>query len=535
LGRLQGGRAFVAYSQFQGALAVLVRLSLVGGVRADRLDAIVIALSEVRLDEDRRLNGAIADWLRREVLAGQGDDGAETAFLTALAGPVNAGGPATIEWEGDDYRLDFAAAEEERLLRARERQGGYSLDAALKVESIARDLRGSAVGADQLRASSARLTAVAADIPPRPERTPSDYIPGGSADLMDPSRTIAEAVSELARAAQPGESGRAAAIGRNLAIAADVMLGEVMSSLTYALYLGDPDGVTLLGGDVARRHEFGVESRVPGVEDYQPWAIPEQHYDPGVPWHVAGSLIGLDAALAPLSLRRLMSDDLPGPPRLGSNDRESLARTVALLNPFALRDAERDTIVAAVRRGRDRVQALGSDADVEALAAAVRMDGWRRRALQWTVAHDPASALSYFAMTELAMLGGADVGRLHDWGTAMTSVWGCLCIRMPLPNTWRFVTGRPQTGLLGTAVADVTLHVAVMLGELKLPATLTRAVLGGAMQYFIDNAQPNDGNDWLTLVRAAQAISRERIEDYVAAAAAGGPLVPVADAASRGL
>jgi len=38
--------------------------------------------------------------------------------------------------------------------------------------------------------------------------------------------------------------------------------------------------------------------------------------------------------------------------------------------------------------------------------------------------------------------------------------------------------------------------------------------------------RPSDHDDWLTLVRAAQAISRDRVEDYVAAITSGGALVP---------
>ena len=47
-----------------------------------------------------------------------------------------------------------------------------------------------------------------------------------------------------------------------------------------------------------------------------------------------------------------------------------------------------------------------------------------------------------------------------------------------------------------------------------------------ATQDFIDEAAPTDSDDWLTMARAAQGVTREHIEDYVAALAAGGPLVP---------
>ena len=85
----------------------------------------------------------------------------------------------------------------------------------------------------------------------------------------------------------------------------------------------------------------------------------------------------------------------------------------------------------------------------------------------------------------------------------------------------------PQLGLIAIHVPDLNLHVAEMLYELRLPAALARHVLSAAVQDFIDEARPTDANDWLTLVRAAQNLSRERIEDYIAAAAtSNGPLVP---------
>jgi hypothetical protein len=79
-------------------------------------------------------------------------------------------------------------------------------------------------------------------------------------------------------------------------------------------------------------------------------------------------------------------------------------------------------------------------------------------------------------------------------------------------------------------VADLPLNVAVVLHNLHLPAVLGRAVLAAAMQDFVDATNPTDGNDWLTLARAAQAVDRTRFEDYVASAAADGPLIAEADA-----
>ena len=87
---------------------------------------------------------------------------------------------------------------------------------------------------------------------------------------------------------------------------------------------------------------------------------------------------------------------------------------------------------------------------------------------------------------------------------------------------------RPQLGLTAAVVGDLNLHVAVMLKQLQLPAALARVILGAAAQDFIDSVRPTDPGDWLTLVRSARTLPRERMEDYVAAATASGPLIPVA-------
>jgi hypothetical protein len=59
-----------------------------------------------------------------------------------------------------------------------------------------------------------------------------------------------------------------------------------------------------------------------------------------------------------------------------------------------------------------------------------------------------------------------------------------------------------------------------------LPARLAKYVLNAAVQDFVDEVQTTDPDDWVSLVRGAAAVPRERVEDYVAAAAADGPLVP---------
>jgi hypothetical protein len=87
------------------------------------------------------------------------------------------------------------------------------------------------------------------------------------------------------------------------------------------------------------------------------------------------------------------------------------------------------------------------------------------------------------------------------------------------------VIGRWPQGTVATEVADLNLRVAVALADLKLPAALAKGVLAAAMQDYVDHVKPLHPDDWLTLVRSAQSVSNERIQDYVAGLTANGPLI----------
>ena len=82
-------------------------------------------------------------------------------------------------------------------------------------------------------------------------------------------------------------------------------LADTLTSILYAASLGDPDGPALAAGNIALRHDLGAGG-VMGPR--YSWRLPtEGHTAKG--WRVSGSLLGLDVALARLSLRRLDSTD----------------------------------------------------------------------------------------------------------------------------------------------------------------------------------------------------------------------------------
>jgi hypothetical protein len=211
--------------------------------------------------------------------------------------------------------------------------------------------------------------------------------------------------------------------------------------------------------------------------------------------------------------------------------RDGFGATVAIMDPRALTDEDRDAIAARIDRGRRRVDALvpgksDTSETTGAVARELRLDGWRAQALDWTARLDPGRIDSLFTMTELLVLGGGSPSAFSAWGTYALRTRGCLCTELASPGRWQSWWGLSQAGLPAALVADLPLRVAVVLHNLQLPAVLAKPVLAAAMQDFVDSVNPTDGNDWLTLVRAAQAIGPERFEDYVAAATADGPLLP---------
>ena len=211
-----------------------------------------------------------------------------------------------------------------------------------------------------------------------------------------------KALDELTRHIRAKDLKRAARMGESLGQLADALLAQALLSFAYAADVGDPDGTVLLADDVSRRHDFGFGAKDAEARLRSAWAVPRPEVTPGVPWHVNGSLLGLDIALAPLALRRLNFDRVLEAPKLTSNERDTFALSVSLLNPFNLRDADRDAIVDGRRAGpparrrsdlaRDRGVAGGSGGGIRPRSPTrSAMEGWRRRAVRWMLAHEARS------------------------------------------------------------------------------------------------------------------------------------------------
>ena len=181
----------------------------------------------------------------------------------------------------------------------------------------------------------------------------------------------------------------------------------------------------LLGRNVALRHDFGFGRRDADARLRIAVGRAAPGVTPGVPWHVSGSLLGLDIALAPLALRRLNFERVLEAPKLTSNEREAFAVSVSLLDPFALRDADRDAIADAIAGSADGAARSARQASpaaapnrLEAIADADRSKGGGGGRSAGCSTHEADRVPEHvFARPSCSMLGGgAPVRRLSTPG-----------------------------------------------------------------------------------------------------------------------
>ena len=296
---------------------------------------------------------------------------------------------------------------------------------------------------------------------------------------------------------------------------ADARLAETLVALAYAPHLGAPDGPALAGASVAARHVFGDS----------PWALPAEVMGPGQPWHVQGSILGLDIALARLALRRLGTDMPDHPPGFDAHTRVGFAQGVVLMRPAALGDEGRDAVGAAVARGRERVRRLADDAgDLEAVVDEAGLGAFREQALRWVVRRDPSARSRFFSLLELFWLGRPGPGDWDAWGAPAVSVGGGLRLRMPRARSMEEAAGQRLAERWAARFPDLALRAAMDLAERRLPASLTPAVLGIAFTDLVEQVQPIATDDERALVRFTLDLDPHRVDDYIAALAGSGPL-----------
>lgn len=472
---------------FQGTLALLERARDAGSLDESGVCALVRTLIDAT---EPRSDGttAVMSWIRADLLPAFGVPDTASGAVERLVRCTLAGrraclaGPDAPEivWEGRRYRVDPAASAFDRLDRARRRQAGPTLDDVLAVDD---SLAGRA---DRAEAVTPRLEALALEV-----------------DRTGPAGGLARRLGASLREAALGGTG---AGGRSaLASARDHLLADALVALAYAPYLGGATGAAQYGGHVARRHDLGLRLSLDDQRRHGPWTSPVERRD-GQGWHVVGSVLGLDAALGRLLLQRLDSGHVPTrPPLAGPLRRQVLA---ALSTRPLARAADRETPQVMVDAGRRRVDTLVADPqDLDEVARTLGLAAGRVNALRWWLSQGGADIAERFSFVELD-----ELGRLGAAGAE-----GAGADTRPASRSSRRAEEDELTD-------EVLLWLDQALAARKLPASLARGVLEYLLQDLIDEAQPAHADDTLAVSVYLHRLTAARVDDYVAALAADGPL-----------
>ena len=539
-------------SGFQASLALIERLVYARAIDAAAATSLIERLLDEGQPDPLGYLAHVARWLEEELLARMpgahtppaepshaepgthatapvesAENRREQQLLDLLAGsPPQA--PTVVRWENTEYRIDLAAAERVRLRAIRARQGGPTLDDALDLIASARTLREARDGAD--------LTAVRATIVRLADHLgPLERGEGGQAGASADSRPVLSAAAHALEGPN-ASAGTRIQHARRLADVGATVLGDGLRSIVYACALGDVEGQAFLAGDVSRLHEFGLDEPEATRRRIRTWELPVDVGAGGQPWHLSGSLLAVDLSMSRFALRRELGEMPTRQPTLSGPDRRILVATMALMNPAYLSDGTRTVLVDAMRRGREVLDAALQRPDsVEETVRRAGITGWRAQLLPWARAFEPDAVLPMVARSELVWLGARQPlpDDVDQWGAPTQPIDGAWRLRFPGPDATDDVAGRQASAYLPGRFADLTLRLAETMAEIGLPSPLTREVLRAALQRFVDEVRPAYPDDWLALVRHADALRRTQVEDYVyGLTVPDGPLVP-ADVAVR--
>lgn len=533
------GRGVRAMAQFQGALALVARAASRGSLTASGVSRLVASLSTIDVSERGDYEGRLVPWLNgwlgplsstEQVRDASPTEGTAEEIYQTAAGPLEQAawrvlsGPATaprfVDWEGTRYRLDFPRAAAVRLVKALGESPRPYLSMARAAVAVADALEAPGVTREGLREQANAFPRIAA--------TEADD--GPADDLAGRRREVSTALEHAARA---GDIRAAARVAQPIRLLADDLLGRGLMELAYATALGQGEGVPITAGDAARRHEFGLRSGQ--MLTSAAWRLPLPGTDAAQRWRVYGSVLGLEVGLAPFALVSLSSKPPPRRPTVNEVDRRVFIEAVALVEPAALTDDDRDSIVAAMRKGRARLDAVRTPADAHAVADDLHLGAARRTLLAWMAAHEAERTSAFLSPSELLWLGlePEKIGALDAWGAPGVSRAGCLCLQVMDRRPWETFSGRWTTGLMASAFPDLNFRLAELLAELQMPAALLAPVLTSSTLDFINNASCRGPDDHRGLVEFVQSLRAERMEQYLALLTTDGPLVPIGETPRR--
>lgn len=471
---------------WQGALAIVERAALSGGLDAAGVEDALTSLSALRLDNPKR---ELTAWFMDAFvgkLAGRpgAPSDAERLVLEVMSGRLTPAGPRrepTFSWEDLAYSFGAPASLVRRMEEARAAQRSASLEDARAAWRIA------AGGASsEVEALAARLRDV--------------EVPAGA--------------SEIAHRLERARSERGESLKREARRAAESIVIAGLPGLAYAPHLAVTE-TPGLGADVAFRHEFVAAEDGPDARQLRPWQVAHGQATSESGWRLQGSLLLLDVALADWYLRR-NSAPAGAAPMFDEGDRTALATVAAFARSAGASGLGLREAAEAVRAGRDAAARAPSMSAFDEMLQAAGFDPWRRTLL--VQAADPARAAELLSYGEAWRLGGAP-GRLSPHpamdGGAHFGV---------APSSTLLMEGRRNAGLVGASTVDAQLRVAMFLEMRQLPDRLFGDVAAGVIDELIQGTHATRPDDLSAFAAAAARLDDLRMEEHLLALVSDGTL-----------
>jgi hypothetical protein len=515
-------RTYLNVTQFQSALAILDRLAAVDRIDA-QLDELVMSLVAVPQSRDNLYSGALVGWLKDRLLKVATErvalpekapsiGVAEWTMQAWMSGVTRDRATADIEWEGWKYRADPTVPRLKDLARIRERQQQISVDDLIQFADIVNSL-GSLTTLPLARAATMSVRAIGKTF----ARVPEESVPGVS---FEPLAGVIEGRARRLESIRADQDLRRGSEVRNdLLPVVDRVAATALRALAYAPFMGDPKGPLLLAGDVGPRHDYGFVDLIVPRRSRIAWELPEIVTGPGIKWHLQGSVLALDLAMASLLLR----DSVDGaPPEAGAFDRADRLALTRSATTFPISaewtNDSLTAIAAAIARGRKAIATSPASHDG-------RWE-WRYQAAAWVKAHEPGAAGSLLAMTDFLAFGtpGGGWGEFHRYGTEQLPMSGSLRPALPPAMIWETALGHFGRGALAAWSPDLRLRVAELLADLKLPGLLAPALAARAANKVFGGVAPADPYDWGVVLRRVNELTRDDVADFVAALTADGTL-----------
>ena len=502
-------RARATLVQWQCAIALLERVrrggTMTDGDAASAIDTLAAPVRQASdpawlawLDAVAHVGARPADIESRAI---------ELAIVERLA-TVKVPGERRVQWEGTNYRVDFSAAERDRLARVRGRDARPLIDAATVLAAWSARAP-NAAPADALAALTPILAAVGVDRP---------------IDADDEFGRLAR-VSAVKARRQLGEGRPAASVLPAIEDLREAMATAALVEFVYAVQMGWADDLPLSAAAASRRHVF-VKPFGPGRSRF--WTPPAINADRQYPWHVSGSALGLDVALAPVAMRRLSLRPLGASPMVNTGDRSVLVTTAVVIDPRVFTAEALETVRRLESRARSRLDSV-ADADGARRAAALAGVSTLRTTLAgWLAANDRPSLDRFFSATERVRIGleGARAPEgLGGWGNYEFALTGRVAAGALPDLPYERYAGRPRR-MLAYAAPDLQITLALRLADLGFPPSLVPMLMASASLDLVNTAPARHADDWQAIVAQVQAIDQAAVERYLGLLTTAGPLRP---------